>query len=301
MSPATPTGAPPFGRILTAMVTPMTADGALDLAGAAALAEFLVSRQHDGLVVFGTTGEAPTLTDDEKVQLLTTVRDAVGDRARIVAGAGSNDTAHSVELAKRCADAGAHGILAVTPYYNLPTPAGIEAHFTAIADATDLPVLLYDIPHRSGRPITVESLITLADHPRIVGVKDAKCDLWAMTKVLDATGLHWYCGADEFNLPMLALGATGIVSVVGHVASTEYAGMLAAVDRGDLATARSIHRRLIPVTEAIMNTSQGAIMAKAAMAELGVIDSAAVRLPLVESPTEHLDKLRAGLAASGLQ
>lgn len=282
------------------MVTPMHDDGSLDLAGAARLAEHLVARRHDGLVVSGTTGEAPTLTDDEKLAVLRTVVEAVGDRASVVAGAGSNDTAHSVELTRRCVAAGATGILAVTPYYNLPTPAGIAAHFRAIADASEVPVLLYDIPHRSGRPIAVDTLIDLAEHPRIVAVKDAKCDLWAMTKVTAATDLAWYSGADEFNLPLLALGAVGVVSVVGHVAGPDYADMIEAVGAGDLARARDIHRRLVPVTDAIMNTSQGAIMAKAAVRELGLISSPAVRLPLTVSPPEHVEKLRAGLRASGL-
>jgi len=283
------------------MVTPMHADGSLDLDAAGRVAEHLVAHSHDGIVVFGTTGEASTLDDDEKVAVLRAVLEAVGDKAVVVAGAGSNDTAHSVALAKRCAGAGAHGILAVTPYYNLPTPEGIAAHFTAVADATELPMILYDIPHRSGRPIAVHTLLRLAENPRIVAVKDAKCDLWAMTKVTSSTELAWYSGADEFNLPLLALGAVGIVSVVGHVAGDHYAAMIRAVDAGDLAQARDLHRRLIAVTEALMNTSQGAIMAKAALAELGVIDSAAVRLPLVSSPPEHLDTLRAGLTASGIR
>lgn len=290
---------PAFGRVLTAIVTPMRPTGEIDRSGVAKVARHLLDHGHDGIVVFGTTGEAPTLSDDEKLEVLSTVIDAVGGQCAVVAGAGTNDTAHSVALAKRCAQAGATGILAVTPYYNLPTPEGLYAHFTAIADATELPVLLYDIPHRSGRALGVDLLTRLAEHPRIVGVKDAKCDLWAMTRLLATTDLQWYCGADEFNFAELALGATGIVSVVGHVAGDSYRRLVQAVDAGDLATARQIHTRLIPLVEAIMSTSQGAIMAKAAMAELGVIDSAAVRSPYLPSPPEHLEKLRAALAGVG--
>ncbi|HOF64266.1 MAG TPA: 4-hydroxy-tetrahydrodipicolinate synthase, partial [Dermatophilaceae bacterium] len=214
---------------------------------------------------------------------------------------GSNDTAHSIDMAHRAAAVGARGLLVVTPYYNKPTQAGLVAHFGAVADATDLPVLVYDIPGRTGIPIQTETLLRLAEHPRIVAVKDAKCDLWAASKVMAETELQWYSGADEFNLAMLALGAVGVVSVVGHVAGSEYAGMIRAVDAGDLATAREIHNRLIPIVDAMMTTSQGAIMAKAALAELGVIASAAVRLPLVESPIDHLEILRAGLSKSGIR
>jgi 4-hydroxy-tetrahydrodipicolinate synthase len=174
------------------------------------------------------------------------------------------------------------------------------AHFGAVADATDLPVLVYDIPGRTGIPIQTETLIRLAERPRIVAVKDAKGDLWAASQVMAATDLQWYSGDDVLNLAHLAQGAVGVVSVVGHVAGDEYAAMVRAVADGDLATAREIHRRLIPVVQAIMSPSQGAIMAKAALAELGVIPSAFVRLPLVESPPEHLAMLREGLSQSGI-
>jgi 4-hydroxy-tetrahydrodipicolinate synthase len=195
---------------------------------------------------------------------------------------------------------GARGLLVVTPYYNKPTQPGLVAHFGAVADATDLPVLVYDIPGRTGIPIQTETLIRLAEHPRIVAVKDAKGDLWAASQVMAATDLQWYSGDDVLNLAHLAQGAVGVVSVVGHVAGDEYAAMVRAVADGALATAREIHRRLIPVVQAIMSPSQGAIMAKAALAELGVIPSAFVRLPLVESPPEHLAMLREGLSQSGI-
>ena len=292
---------PIFGRVLTAMVTPMTPTGEVDEHGVVAVAEHLLAHGHDGLVVNGTTGESATLTSDESIRVIELVAQTVGDRAVVLAGVGSNDTAHSIAMSRRAAAVGATGLLVVTPYYNKPTQPGLVAHFSAVADATDLPVLLYDIPGRAGIPIQTETLIRLAEHPRIVAVKDAKCDLWAASKVMAATELQYYCGADETNLALLAQGAVGIVSVVGHVAGREYAAMIRAVEAGDLATARTIHTRLIPVVDAIMSTSQGAIMAKAALVELGVITSAAVRLPLVESPIDHLEILRAGLSKSGIR
>ena len=291
---------PIFGRVLTAMVTPMTPAGDVDEDAVLAVADHLLAHSHDGIVVNGTTGESATLTSDESIRVIELVAAHVGDRAVVVAGGGSNDTAHSIDMARRAAAVGARGLLVVTPYYNKPTQPGLVAHFGAVADATDLPVLVYDIPGRTGIPIQTETLIRLAEHPRIVAVKDAKGDLWAASQVMAATDLQWYSGDDVLNLAHLAQGAVGVVSVVGHVAGDEYAAMVRAVADGALATAREIHRRLIPVVQAIMSPSQGAIMAKAALAELGVIPSAFVRLPLVESPPEHLAMLREGLSQSGI-
>ncbi len=290
----------PFGRLVTAMVTPMTPDGELDPAGTRRVVDHLLSTGHDGIVVNGTTGEAPTLTSAESIEMVEWVSAAAGDRATIVAGVGSNDTRHAVEMARLAANAGADALLVMTPYYNRPTQAGVLAHCRAIADATDLPVLLYDIPGRTGIPFASETLIALAQHPQIRGVKDAKGDLWAATHVMDRTDLQWFSGADELNLAHLAHGATGIVSVVGHVAGRRYAQMIAAIDAGDLSSAQRIHRELIPILDALMTTSQGAIMAKAALVELGVIEHATVRLPYVESPPEHLDILRKALAVTDL-
>jgi 4-hydroxy-tetrahydrodipicolinate synthase len=278
------------------MVTPMSAGGDIDESGVEAVVEHLLESGHDGLVVNGTTGESATLTGQESIDLVRLVKGCAGDRAKVVAGVGSNDTAHSVEMAGRAAEAGADGLLVVTPYYNKPTQRGLVAHYRAIADTTALPVMVYDVPHRTGLAIATQTLVELAEHPTILAVKDAKGDLWAATTVMAATDLLWFSGDDVLTLAHLAQGAVGCVSVVGHVAGREYAAMVDAVDRGDLAQARRLHAALIPVVEAIMNTSQGAIMAKAALTELGVIESAAVRLPLVESPPEHLDKLRAALA-----
>ena len=286
----------PFGRVLTAMVTPMSPGGEVDEKGTDSLVDHLLATGHDGIVVNGTTGESSTLTGDESIEMVHRVKRRAGDRAKVVAGVGSNDTRHAVDMARRAADAGADALLLVSPYYNKPTQAGLVAHCRAVADTTDLPVMLYDIPARTGIPFTTDTLVTLAEHPNIAAVKDAKGDHWASTHVMAATDLLWFSGADEVNLPLLALGATGVVSVVGHVAGEQYAAMVAAVDRGDLAQARAIHTSLVPVVDAIMTTSQGAIMAKAALVELGVIESAAVRLPLVESPPEHLELLRSALA-----
>lgn len=282
------------------MVTPMTPDGALDPKGTAALVEHLVATGHDGVVVNGTTGESPTLSPAESIAMVREVKAAAGDRLKVTAGVGSNNTAHAIEMSREATAAGADGLLVVSPYYNKPTQPGLVAHTRALADAAELPIMLYDIPGRTATPFAVDTLVELARHPQILAVKDAKGDLWASSEVMAATDLLWYSGADEYNLAHLAQGAHGVVSVVGHVAGEHYAAMIAAVDAGDLARAREIHHRLIPVTNALMSTSQGAIMAKAALAELGVIEHATVRLPYVEGTPEHLEILRDGLAASGI-
>ncbi|TQJ51370.1 4-hydroxy-tetrahydrodipicolinate synthase [Phycicoccus sp. SLBN-51] len=294
------TSASPFGRVVTAMVSPMRPDGSLDLDAAQRVAQHLIDHGHDGIVVNGTTGESPTTTDAEKVELIRAVVEVVGDRARVTAGAGTNDTAHSVELARAAEAAGAHALLVVAPYYNKPPQSGLRAHCTAVADATGLPVMLYDIPGRSGIPFATETLLELARHPRIRAVKDAKGDLWAATKVMSQTDLLWFSGDDVANLAHLANGATGVVSVVGHVAGDVYAEMVAAMDKGDLTRARELHRQVVPAVDAIMNITQGAIMAKAALKEIGVLDSAAVRLPLVEATPEQAAAVRGGLDTSGL-
>jgi 4-hydroxy-tetrahydrodipicolinate synthase len=290
----------PFGRLTTAMITPFTPDGSLDLDAAQKVATQLVDQGNDALIINGTTGEAPTTTDAEKIELVKAVIAAVGDRAKVVAGAGSNNTAHSVESAKAAEAAGADGLLVVTPYYNKPPQEGIKAHFTAVADATGLPVLVYDIPGRAGVPIQTDTLLALAEHPRIVAVKDAKGDVAATTKVLANSDLFYYCGADELNLAWLAIGAVGIASVVGHVASEPYRELIDAVVRGDLSTAQQIDRRLVPAVEAIMTRTQGAIMVKAALKLAGVIEHATVRSPLVEATAEQLHGLTTDLKTAGL-
>jgi 4-hydroxy-tetrahydrodipicolinate synthase len=297
---ATMSSAPLFGQVLTAMVSPMNPDGSIDLKGAQELAVHLVDNGHDGLVVNGTTGESPTTTDSEKVDLVRVVVEAVGDRAHILAGAGSNNTAHSVESARAAAKAGAHGLLIVTPYYNKPPQEGILAHFTTVADATDLPVMVYDIPGRTGIPIHTETLLRMAEHPRIVAVKDAKGDLFAASQVMSSTDLQWYSGDDDLNLAHLTQGAVGIVSVVGHLAGNQYAEMVAAVGQGNLGRAIQIQRQLIPAVKAVMHITQGAISVKAALHDQGVIASDAVRLPLIAVTSDQLAQIREGLQQSGL-
>ncbi len=290
----------PFGRVLTAMVTPFTADGALDVDGAQRLAAHLVDNGCDGLVLSGTTGESPTTSDEEKDRLLRAVLDAVGDRACVVAGAGTNDTSHTIELAKQAEKAGARGLLVVTPYYSKPPQAGLLEHFRRVADATDLPVMLYDIPGRSGVPIQTDTLLRLAQHDRIVAVKDAKGDLYETSRVLAATDLAYYSGEDAINLPLLAIGAVGLVSVVAHTCASDYAALVRAVDAGDLDEARRINAAVLPAVRGIMTRTQGAIMAKAAVQLLGVLANRTVRSPLVEASADEVALLRADLAEAGL-
>jgi 4-hydroxy-tetrahydrodipicolinate synthase len=291
----------PFGRMLTAMVTPMTPSGALDLEGAARLATYLVDEmRNDGLVISGTTGESPTTTDDEKDRLLRSVIEAVGDRAVIVAGVGTYDTAHTTELARQAERAGAHALLVVTPYYNKPPQNGLVAHFRAVADSTGLPVMLYDIPGRTGTPIATESLIQLAQHPRIIAVKDAKGDLGATSQVMLSTDLVYYCGEDMLNLPMLALGAAGFVSVVGHVVGDRLHAMISAFGQGRNGEALEIHRELLPVYVGIMTRTQGVITTKAALGLLG-LPGGPVRSPLANATPAQVDQLCADLVAGGVK
>jgi 4-hydroxy-tetrahydrodipicolinate synthase len=290
----------PFGRVLTAMVTPFTADGGLDLDGAAGLAEHLIDSGCDALVLNGTTGEAPTTTDAEKTAVLRAVLGAVGDRARVIAGVGTNATAHSIEQARAAQAAGAHALLAVSPYYSKPPQEGVYRHFTAIADATDLPVMLYDIPGRTGTPIETETIVRLAGHERIIAVKDAKGDLFASSRVMAETDLVFYSGDDALNLPWLSMGAAGFVSVVGHVVGAELHEMIDAYLAGDTERARRIHRRLIPVITAIMTRTQGVIATKAALSLIG-LPGGAVRPPLVDATPEFTAALREDLVAGGVK
>lgn len=286
------------GTVLTAMVTPFGPDGSLDLAGAKKVAKYLVDNGCDGLVVSGTTGESPTTTDDEKIALLEAVLEEVGDRARIIAGAGSYDTAHSVHLAKASAAAGAHGLLVVTPYYSKPPQAGLVAHFTAVADATELPVILYDIPPRSAVPIEWDTIRTLSAHPNIVAVKDAKGDLNGGAQMMAETGLAYYSGDDTLNLPWLAMGATGFISVWGHVAAGQLRDMLSAFNSGDIATARKVHVGLHSLGEA-QNRLGGVTMSKEGLRLLG-IEAGNPRLPQVPATPDQLTALAADLRAASV-
>ena len=289
----------PFGRVLTAMVTPFAADGSLDPDRAAALAERLVDDGNDGLVISGTTGESATTSDAEKDALLRAVVAAVGDRAHVLAGVGTNDTAHSLELARAAERAGAAGLLVVSPYYNKPPQAGLLAHFTAIADATGLPVMLYDIPGRTGVAIETDTLLRLGEHPRIVANKDAKGDLFATQRVLAGSDLAIYSGDDAVNLPLLSIGAVGMVSVTGHLIAQRHAALVEAYLSGDVAKAREINEGTLPVTVGIMNRTQGVITVKAALGLLG-FPVGPVRSPLVDATPDQLDVLRADLVAGGV-
>ncbi len=287
-----------LGTVLTAMATPFHADGTLDSARAGVLASRLVDAGCDGLVISGTTGESPTTTDAEKTDLLRAVLDAVGDRARIIAGVGTYDTAHSVHLAEAAAAEGAHGLLVVTPYYSKPPQSGLVAHFSAVADATDLPVVLYDIPPRSVVPIEWDTLRTLAGHPNIVAVKDAKGDLHGAAQVMAETGLAYYSGDDALNLPWLAVGATGFISVWGHLAAGQLRDMLTAFNSGDLATARKISVALAPLNAAQTRLG-GVTMSKAGLLLQG-FDAGDPRLPQMPATAEQLDRLAADMRAAAV-
>ncbi|HET6878050.1 MAG TPA: 4-hydroxy-tetrahydrodipicolinate synthase [Jatrophihabitans sp.] len=289
----------PFGRLLTAMVTPFDVTGSLDLDKAAELAAYLVDEQHnDALVISGTGGESPTTTDAEKAELVSAVVAAVGDRAQVVAGVGTFDTVHSVHLAQQAEKAGAHGLLAVTPYYSKPPQAGLLSHFRAIADATDLPVLLYDIPQRSAIPIQTETMLRLAEHERIVAVKDAKGDLAASSRVMAETDLAYYSGDDSMTLPLLSVGGVGVVGTSTHFCGAQAKQMIEAYERGDVAQALQLHRRLMPIFTGIFRTA-GTILVKAGLRLQGR-DVGSVRLPLVEATDHEISHLREDLAAAGL-
>ena len=289
----------PFGRLLTAMATPFDASGSVDLTAAAALAASLVDEHaHDGIVVNGTGGEAPTTTDAEKADVVRAVVDAVGDRAHVVAGIGTNSTAHTLELAAAAEKTGADGLLAVTPYYSKPPQAGLVAHFGALADATGLPVMLYDIPHRTGTAIASETLLRLAEHPRVVAVKDAKGDLAASSAVMAQTDLAYYSGEDALTLPLLAVGAVGVVGTSTHFCGPEVRAMIDDALAGRVADALRWHRRLLPIFTGIFAT-QGAILVKAGL-ELQGRGIGGVRPPMVAATPEQRDALAWALDEAGL-
>lgn len=288
----------PFGRVLTAMVTPFAADGGLDRDTAGKLAHQLVERGCDGLVVNGTTGESPTTTDLEKAELVATVVQAVGDRAAVVAGVGTYDTAHSVQLARQAQRAGAHGLLVVTPYYSRPPQAGLLAHFTAVADATALPVMLYNIPPRSVVPIARETLYQLAGHPRIVAVKDATGDLGAGAEIIANTDLAYYCGDDALNLPWLSVGAVGFVSVIGNVVPDRLRSMMTAFDAGTVSVARQVHASTFSLIRAFCRAG-GVAFAKAALRLTG-IDVGEPRLPLLPAEPDQVTAIASALAEVGI-
>ncbi|MEU0341609.1 4-hydroxy-tetrahydrodipicolinate synthase [Streptomyces bobili] len=288
-----PSPAPPFGRALCAMVTPFTASGALDLDGAERLAAHLVAEGCDGLVLSGTTGESPTTTDAEKAELVRAVRSAVGNRVPLVAGVGTADTRHTVELALAAEKAGADAVLVVSPYYSRPPQEAIEAHFRQIADSTGLPITLYDIPGRTGTRIEPDTLIRLAEHPRIVAVKDCSYDFLAAQKVISRTELAYYAGCDEHNLALYAVGGAGYVSAVANLVPAQLRSVLDLFDMGDTTKAARLQRRATHLIELTMSEGlPGTVTVKALLDELG-LPAGPVRAPLLPAGRGTVDRLRA--------
>jgi 4-hydroxy-tetrahydrodipicolinate synthase len=275
------TSSNPFGQVLVALVTPFTADGEVDWPAVEQHMDDVISAGADGIVVTGTTGETSTLTDPEKIRLVEAGKSVAAGRAKIITGGGSNETAHAIELARHSEKAGADGNMIVTPYYNKPTQAGVLTHFRMIADATDLPVILYDIPGRAGIPIAYETILRAAKHPNILAIKDAKGDFAQASRVLNQTDLLYFSGDDPNVLPHLAIGATGLIGVTANIAAGPYRAMVDAVNRGDLATATDAHQQLEPLVRACMTHVPGTVAVKYILHGLGRINSPRVRLPLV--------------------
>ncbi|SKC79141.1 4-hydroxy-tetrahydrodipicolinate synthase [Krasilnikoviella flava] len=294
-----PTAARPFGAVLTAMVTPMTLSGDLDLDAAVRVAKRLVDDGNDGLVLSGTTGESPTTHTPEKADLVRAVVDAVGDRAYVLAGAGSNDTVHAVRMAEQAAEAGAHGLLVVSPYYSRPTQEGLYRHFATVADATDLPVMLYDVPGRTCVRIAASTYERIAQHPKIVATKDATGDVAAAAQLAARTGLAWYSGDDSLLLPFLSVGGAGIVSVSAHVVAGAFAQVVRRWDAGDTAGALEAFLPALPVIEALNGAGAQAVMSKAALEALGVLDNRELRLPNVAASEDDVALVRDALATAG--
>lgn len=290
----------PFGALLTAMVTPMTPAGEVDLEAAVRLAVHLVDHGHDGLVLNGTTGEAPTTHAPEKSALVRAVVEAVGDRAVVLAGAGSNDTVHAVRMAEQAAESGADGLLVVTPYYSRPSQEGVYRHTVAVADATDLPVMLYDVPGRTAVRFAPETLGRLADHDRIVAVKDATGDVQGAMRSIARTGLAWYCGDDGLLLPFLSVGAVGLVSMSAHLVGDELAAIIAAFAAGDADRALAGFVAITPVVDLICGSGNGALRSKLTLHLLGILPSPTMRLPHVEADATETAQVRAALVAAGL-
>lgn len=289
-----------FGRFSVAMVTPFHADGSVDYESAARLAKHLVDTGCDAILVSGTTGEAPATHLDEKTQLLQTVRRAVGPDIKVIAGVSSNDTAHTVAMVRSAAQNGADGLLVTAPYYNRPSQDGIVAHFQAVHEESDLPILVYDIPGRTGVRIAPETMDRLARLERVRGVKDATGNVSAGIQAMRRTGLEWYSGDDALNFFFMAGGASGVISVVGHVEGKRISALLDAVTTGDLARARELDAQLEPSNRALMGAGQGATYAKQAVYALGLIESPRPRLPLVEPSETEIAEIRQALVSQGL-
>ena len=288
----------PFGRMLTAMVTPFDKNGKIDWPGVEKLASHLVASGHDGIAVNGTTGEAPTTKSSEKEEIIRVVKDVVGPKIFVVSGAGDNETDYSINQAKRTEKAGADGLLIVAPYYNKPPQAGVAAHFKAIASATDLPVMMYDIPGRCGIEIEPDTIVDLYEHPQIVALKDAKGNVASTSWVIKRCGIPVYSGDDILNLPLLSVGAVGMVSVCGHTVGNDLKAMLDAWFAGNAAKALEIHQKLLPIFTGTFRT-QGAILTKAALNMMG-LPGGYTRLPLVDATEDQIAQLRKDLIAGGI-
>ena len=276
----------PFGQVLVALITPFTSEGEVDWAGVEKHVDDVITAGCDGIVISGTTGETSTLTDPEKLRLVEVAKKVAAGRAKIIMAGGSNETAHAIELHKAAVKAGADAAMIVTPYYNKPTQAGVLTHFRLIADATELPVILYDIPGRTGIPIKYETLLRASKHPNIRAVKDAKGDFSEVSRVLNNTDLLYFSGDDANVLPHLSIGATGLIGVTANITATPYRQIVDAVNKGDLATATAAHKALEPLVRAVMTHVPGTVAAKYILHGLGRIESPRVRLPLV-GPEEN--------------
>lgn len=291
-------GSEHFGTISVAMVTPFTKDGSIDLDAGVSLAGHLADKGCDSLVLAGTTGESPTVKLDEKLNLLKAVRSELGDSIKLIAGGGTYDTAESIEISRASQEAGADSLLVVTPYYSRPSQEGLYQHFTTVADAVDIPVCLYDIPSRTVVPIAPETIGRLAEHPNIAAVKDAKGDLAAAMELVETTDLAWYSGDDPLNLAWLASGATGFISVIGHMAADRLKALRDAYDAGNIAEARNIAVSLVPLQRA-QGRLGGVAFAKAAL-KLRGIDVGSPRLPIIEPNQAELDQLEQDLQDAGV-
>ncbi len=288
-----------FGQVLVALVTPMTPEGEVDWAATEKHLDYVISNGADGVVVTGTTGETSTLTDAEKLELVKVGKSVAAGRAKIITGGGSNETAHAIQLYKASEAAGADGVMIVTPYYNKPTQAGVLTHFRMIADATDLPVILYDIPGRTGIPIQFETILRAAKHPNIVAIKDAKGDFAEVSRVLNETDLLYFSGEDSNVLPHISIGATGLIGVTANIAPKAYRDLVDATNKNDFHSALQVHKTLEPLVRATMTHVPGTVAAKYILDGLGFIDSPRVRLPLVGPEESEAARIEADIDKVG--
>lgn len=298
---AQPTDTPLFGRVITAMVTPFDAAGDLDIDAAVELARYLVDHGSDALVISGTTGESPTLTRQEKVALFGAVKEAIGPRAKVLAGTGSYNTRETVELSKAAELCGVDGLLVVAPYYNKPSQEGLYQHFLAVANETRTPIMLYNVPSRTITNIDAGTVVRLSDHPRIVAIKEASGNMAQIGEIIQNTPDDFlvYSGADETNLPMMALGSVGTVSVISHLAGKDLSDMYRAYFAGDVETARRIHLRTLALTKA-MFSFPSPVPTKTALGMLGILKNTDVRLPLVDAVDKERAVVQAALRDYGL-